>query len=95
MPVPLNRSTHEMKPHKTHMTTTQRLLDTPARTVLRLSEIDRLIRTHRIIVPAPSRPKLISLCLTGTFETVGGEATTFGWLVYEDSFLRWVEGLRS
>ncbi len=77
------------------MTTTKRLFDISPRTALRLSEIDRLIRTHRIIVPAPSRPKLIDLCTSGVFETVGNAPTTFGWLVYEDSFLKWVDGMRA
>jgi hypothetical protein len=76
------------------MNTTQRLSEISPRTVIRLSEIDRLIRRHRIMVPPPSRPKLIALCTEGTFETVGDAPTSFGWLVYEDSFLKWVESLR-
>ncbi len=75
------------------MNTTKRLLDISPRPVLRLSEIDRLIRKHRILVPAPSRPTLITLCLEGVFETVGNRPTTFGWLVYEESFLKWVQDL--
>lgn len=77
------------------MTTTKHLLDNAPRTVLRLSEIDRLIRTHRIIIPPPSRPKLIELCNSGEFETAGPGPTSFGWLVYEDSFLKWVDTLRT
>lgn len=68
------------------------MLDTDYRPVLRLSEIERFIKKHRILVPPPSRPKLIGLCESGTFETVGNKPTSFGWLVYEDSFLRWVKG---
>jgi hypothetical protein len=60
---------------------------------LRLGEIDRLIRKHRIMVPAPSRPVLVALCEDGTFETAGGKVTKFGWLVYEDSFWAWVRSL--
>ncbi len=75
------------------MKSTKHLFDTAPRSVLRLSEVDRLIRRHRIIVPPPSRPKLIALCSSGVFETVGGQPTSFGWLVYEDSFLKWVDGL--
>jgi hypothetical protein len=75
------------------MNTTKRLLDISPRPVLRLSEIDRLIRKHRILVPAPSRPTLIAFCLEGVFETVGNQPTKFGWLVFEDSFLNWVENL--
>ena len=59
------------------------------RTKLRLSEIERLIRQHRIIVPPPSRKGLITLCENRVLETAGSEATTFGWLVYEDSFWKW------
>jgi len=77
------------------MNYTKRLFETAPRTALRLCEIERLIRTHRIIVPAPSRPKLIALCTEGVWETVGDKPTSFGWLVYEDSFLKWVEKLES
>ncbi|HQX55591.1 MAG TPA: hypothetical protein PLP07_06660 [Pyrinomonadaceae bacterium] len=75
------------------MTITKRLLDISPRPTLRLTEISRLIKKHRIITPAPSRPTLISLCENGTFETVGQGPTRFGWLVYEDSFLKWVRSL--
>jgi hypothetical protein len=77
------------------MNITKRLLNNAPRPVLRLGEIDRLIRKHRIIVPPPSRPKLIELCSSGTFETVGNAPTSFGWLVYEDSFMKWVESLNA
>jgi hypothetical protein len=63
------------------------------RTKLRLSEIERLIKQHRLIVPAPSRPTLVGLCEDGTFETAGGQPTRLGWLVFEDSFWKWARGL--
>lgn len=63
------------------------------RTMLRLREIERLIKLHRILVPPPSRRALIHLCENGTFETVGDGPTNLGWLVYEDSFWKWVNGL--
>lgn len=63
------------------------------RTVLRLSEVERLIRQHRIVVPAPSRGTLRNLCEDGTFETVGGQASSLGWLVFEDSFWAWAQNL--
>jgi len=75
------------------MKSTQQTLDSSPRTKLRLSEIDRLIRKHRIIIPPPTRRALIAMCEDGTFETVGNAATKMGWLVFEDSFLKWVEGL--
>lgn len=71
----------------------QRIEDDKIRTKLRLGEIERLIRKHRILIPAPSRPSLVALCEDGTFETAGGKVTKFGWLVYEDSFWKWVRSL--
>lgn len=75
------------------MNTTQHLLDLPSRPKLRIAEIDRLIRKHRIIVPPLSRRVLREMCEDGTFETVGNGPTKFGWLVFEDSFLAWVKSL--
>ena len=71
----------------------KRTEDTKVRTKLRLGEIERLIREHRILVPAPSRPSLIALCEDGTFETAGKKVTKLGWLVFEDSFWRWAQSL--
>ncbi|HVF47289.1 MAG TPA: hypothetical protein VNA17_06975 [Pyrinomonadaceae bacterium] len=75
------------------MNTTQHLLDLSPRPILRLAEIERLIRKHRIIIPTPSRRCLIRLCEDGTFETAGNAPSKLGWLVYEDSFLGWVRSL--
>lgn len=61
--------------------------------MLRLREIERLIKVHRILVPPPTRRTLTYLCHDGTFETVGREPTNLGWLVYEDSFWKWANGL--
>ena len=72
----------------------EQTLDT-SRAKLRLSEIEKLIRKHRIIIPPLSRPTLISMCEDGTFETAGTAPTSLGWLVYEDSFLKWVRSLDS
>jgi hypothetical protein len=74
------------------MNITQHLLDLSLRPKLRLSEIERLIRTHRIIVPVPSRRLLIALCEDGTLETVKKKPKE-PWLVYEDSFLKWIKSL--
>lgn len=71
------------------MNNTKHLLDSPTRPVLRLSEIERLIKKHRILTPVPSRPSLIKLIEAGVFESAGDGPTSYGWLVYEDSFLRW------
>lgn len=69
----------------------KRTLNKPHRPKLRLTEIERLIRTQRILVPPPSRRKFIKMCEEGIFETAGDRPTNFGWLVYEDSFLRWAK----
>jgi len=74
------------------MTTTQRLLDLSPRPKLRLSEVERLIKKHRILVPTPCRRRLIEMCEEGIFECAPHRPGQ-SWLVYEDSFLRWVEKL--
>ena len=63
------------------------------RVKMRLSEIERIIKKHRIIVPPPSRQTLIKLCEDGTLETAGDRPTVMGWLVFEDSFLAWLRKL--
>lgn len=68
-------------------------LQTPIRAKLRLGEVERLIKTHRIIVPAPTRHTLIKMCEEGIFETVGGRPTRIGWLVFEESFWKWTREL--
>ena len=69
--------------------------DFAPRPKLRLSEIERLIRKHRIIVPPLARQTLIAMCEDGTFETAGAAATRLGWLVFEDSFWTWVKSLEA
>lgn len=73
------------------MNTKQRLLDLRPRTKLRLSEVERLIRIHRIVIPPLSRRRLREMCEAGVFETAARHGRE--WLVYEDSFLEWVRGL--
>jgi len=60
---------------------------------IRLTEVERLIRVHRLIVPPLSRSTLVRMCEDGTLETAGNAPTKLGWLVYEDSFRHWVEAL--
>lgn len=67
--------------------------ETNPRTKIRLSEIERILRKERVILPVPSRTKLTALCEDGTFETAGKKPGPFGWLVYEDSFKRWLQSL--
>lgn len=75
------------------ITEIQRSNDKRARPKLRLAEVERIIRKTRILIPPPSRSTLARLCEDGTFETAGDAPTQFGWLVYEDSFLKWVDEL--
>lgn len=72
------------------MTITKRLLEMSPRPKLRLSEIERLIRKHRVLIPVPSRRILVGWCEDGTFETAPHRPGQ-SWLVYEDSFLEWIK----
>lgn len=73
----------------------QQTNDPVRRPKMRLSEIERILRKERIMVPPPSRTKLRMMCEDGTFETAGSRPTRFGWLVFEDSFWRWAKELDS
>lgn len=77
----------------TTMKEIKQLLDFVPRPKIRLGEIERLIRKHRIITPPLSRQTLIKMCEDGTFETSGAKPASVGWLVFEDSFLRWLRSL--
>jgi hypothetical protein len=55
---------------------------------LQLSEVERLIKLHKIVVPCPSRQTLIRMCEDGTFETPG-RTVRGSWYVYADSFWQW------
>jgi hypothetical protein len=76
------------------MNSTQRTLDLSPRTLLRLSEVERLIRKHRIIVPTPARRTLVGWCEDGTFETAPRRNERARYMIFEDSFLAWVERLK-
>ena len=75
------------------MNTTQRLADIKSSAKLRISEVERLIRIHRIIVPPLSRRTIMRLCEEGVFRTVPRKGAGSHYLIYEDSFLEWVKGL--
>jgi hypothetical protein len=77
--------------HSTHMNTTKHLLDLSPRTKLRLSEVQKLIRIHRIVVPPLSRRRLTEMCEDGTLETAPRPRRHSPILVYEDSFLEWIK----
>jgi hypothetical protein len=63
------------------------------RTKLRLAEIERLIRSHRIVIPPISRRRLHAMCDEGIFDVAPRKDKHSPVLVYEDSFLRWVREL--
>ncbi|MEO5858668.1 MAG: hypothetical protein ABIR33_06940 [Pyrinomonadaceae bacterium] len=71
----------------------QQTNDTVRRAKMRLSEIERILRRERILIPPPSRTALLGLIEDGTLETAGDVPSRFGWLVYEDSFWLWVRSL--
>ncbi|HEY2846495.1 MAG TPA: hypothetical protein VGI80_01685 [Pyrinomonadaceae bacterium] len=71
----------------------KQLLNNDLRPKMRLAEIERLIRKHRIIIPPLSRATLLRMVEDGTFETAGQMPQKGGWLIYEDSFLQWVQAL--
>ena len=75
--------------------TMQQAADIKVRSKLRLGEVERLIKKHRIIVPGLSRQTLQNMCEDGTFETAGDKPGRLGWLVYEDSFWKWASGTNS
>lgn len=75
------------------MNTTQRLLDLSPQTKLRIYEVERLIRIHRIVVPPLTRRRLLHICEDGTFRTAPRTLERGHWLIYEDSFLKWVRRL--
>ena len=73
------------------MKSIKHLLTDEVRPKIRLAEVERLIRRHRIIVPPLSRKTLVKMCEDGTFETAGNRPGRIGWLVYEDSFMKWID----
>lgn len=77
------------------MKTIKQTLNTSNRAKLRLTEVERLIKVHRMIVPPLSRRTLTRMCEEGEFDTVGTAPTRYGWLIYEDSFWAWASSLDS
>lgn len=71
------------------MNTIQHTLDL-ARPKLRIAEVERLIRVKRIIIPPLSRRTLIGLCEDGTLQHAPRRKARATYLIYEDSFLKWV-----
>lgn len=57
---------------------------------LRLVEVEDRINRHRIIQPCPSRQTLINWLEEGRLE---GRKSPLGWLVFEDSFKKFVRSL--
>ena len=75
------------------MKTIKQTLNTSNRAKLRLTEVERLIKLHRLIVPPISRRTLTRMCEDGRFETVDNGPTRLGWLIYEESFWAWAKSL--
>lgn len=73
------------------MPTLQYKFDFATRTMLRLSEIETIMKEHKIMRTPPSRNTLIEMCEEGVFEA---SKTRFGWMVFEDSFESWVKSLQ-
>jgi len=65
--------------------------DFPIRPLLRLSEIEHILTETRVFVKPPSRQILTKLCATGVLEA---KLESLGWLVFEDSFRKWVAELQ-
>ena len=63
----------------------------PTRRMLRLCEIEDILRRSRVIVPVPSRSYFLNKLDDGTLQ---GRRTEFGWVVYEDSFKSWMKSLQ-
>lgn len=61
------------------------------RTCLKVSRVLEIIRTEKIIDPAPSRQTIVNRITDGTLE---GKHTSFGYVVYLDSFKAWVLSLQ-
>jgi hypothetical protein len=62
------------------------------RPTLRLSRVEEILKTHRVMDPLPSRRNLIDLLEEGVLE---GTLSRYGWLVYEESFLAWLRALNN
>lgn len=60
------------------------------RPTLRLDHVERVISEKRIITPRPSRSTLIAWIEQGTLE--GKKVGSF-WVVYQDSFDKWVRSI--
>jgi hypothetical protein len=61
------------------------------RPMLRLSEIEQIIRQYRIMREPPARKTLIEMCEDGTLD---GSKTRFGWMVFEESFEAWIASIQ-
>ena len=58
---------------------------------MRLREIEEILQQTRVLMPVPSRPSLIALIETGTLD---GKKIARVWMVYEDSFRKWVKSFQ-
>jgi hypothetical protein len=61
------------------------------RPALRLAQIELILKATRVVSPVPSRVTLIKLIDDGTLE---GRMVGRVWVVYEDSFHKWVRSFQ-
>jgi len=73
------------------MLSVQYKFDFAPRTMLRLADIEAILKQGKIFKEIPSRKHLIELCEDGTFEA---KLNRLGWLVFEDSFEEWLSELQ-
>ena len=59
--------------------------------LMRLSDVEEVLRKSKIFYSVPSRPTLIEYCEDGTFDSIKPRGE---WLVYESSLVRFIEGLQ-
>lgn len=85
-------------PDPTFAQTFDDLLETPfslgfvPRPLLRIGFVEQIIKRDRIIIPCFTRPTMIEMIEKGILE---GTKSNFGWLIYEDSFIKWIKDLQT
>jgi hypothetical protein len=62
---------------------------------LALSEIEAIIKKHRILTPCPSRQTLTEWCEEGVLFEATRIRPNGMWYVFEDSFQAWVKSLQT
>jgi hypothetical protein len=71
------------------VTIAQRDFGFAPRNILRLCEVEKLLKRHGVIRPVPSRPKLVALIDEGIIDGYKNEDFNC-YVVFEDSFMAWL-----